>query len=582
MKTLSIYFDARHIPENPGLYCLYPDSAMKDMRGNVAITDDRGLAWIDKVKASLHSELSGRLTTAPALYHSINNLFYWFYWPLFRNIMALRKIVADERIEQVIVHGESLPHYSALQCNGGEGAPKILYFPEYLCADLLRQGLSDVVEVKSERPRKLGGAYSLLAWARPYVLFGIKFFFCVLMWARFRALERQAPKGQAYDVVVLARSSAVSNMKSLFKKLASEGKKVALFYDPTLYQIKNPLRAASFAPKEIATCFAPQYSSLLEVLASSKAAFSRLGKQLVTLTNGTVSLTHDLGPILKELELADCDIALHSQRLATFLKTNKAATVMTAELCTPYIFRESEVARELAVPFYTYQSMSFSPDEVVDCVVGNGFITQSEKFRAALEKVIPSAKPRLHYLGDVNFSYRTKPPSTAGPLRILYFSQPYETETQDVILRTLEKAVTKPAFDAELFVKVHPRDDVKAFKGRPHVQVVEGTESIADLISSADLVVSRTSSTLNDALVCGTPYLSCVFSDSDRKWRLPFLDPALGVLVFSPEELANRLVAAREYIREFSERRDRFAATYSKPFDVRAFLRLGNQTFQPL
>lgn len=103
--------------------------------------------------------------------------------------------------------------------------------------------------------------------------------------------------------------------------------------------------------------------------------------------------------------------------------------------------------------------------------------------------------------------------------RITFFTQPYDIETNILIINVMLDwcFINKVDF----ILKLHPRDSEKNYgdilEHNKNKIILDNNRYSYDAIRKTDLVVSRTSGVLDEALAEGVPFISCLFTHYDRK-----------------------------------------------------------------
>lgn len=100
----------------------------------------------------------------------------------------------------------------------------------------------------------------------------------------------------------------------------------------------------------------------------------------------------------------------------------------------------------------------------------------------------------------------------------VFMTQPYESAQTLALLRLLCKAARK--FGFRVRIRLHPRDRIDNYARLlitdKDVLEVCRENSLSKAISSADLCITRVSSTAKEALALGTPIMICLCSEVDR------------------------------------------------------------------
>ncbi len=101
---------------------------------------------------------------------------------------------------------------------------------------------------------------------------------------------------------------------------------------------------------------------------------------------------------------------------------------------------------------------------------------------------------------------------------VVFMSQPYELPQTLSLLRSLCEIARNLGF--QIRIRLHPRDHRNNYQSildsEDDVLYICQAQSLAESISSADLCVTRTSSSAKEASAAGKPFMICLWSEFDR------------------------------------------------------------------
>ena len=159
----------------------------------------------------------------------------------------------------------------------------------------------------------------------------------------------------------------------------------------------------------------------------------------------------------------------------------------------------------------------------------------------------------IQYRGSPKYSaiYNLRETLPDSVATVLFATQPYEPDISRQILGALVGLGEELGF--RTIVRKHPRDVTDYGQGDGENLSFDREENPYRQFARADLVVSRTSTCLEECVYIGVPFLSCQFSPQDRSSSAAYLDPGTGLVVEDAEQLG----AA---VRGFSTVRARFLA----------------------
>lgn len=148
------------------------------------------------------------------------------------------------------------------------------------------------------------------------------------------------------------------------------------------------------------------------------------------------------------------------------------------------------------------------------------YFAESEATAAELRSVQKQAGVRVAYGGSlVDRSARTP----ADRFRLVFMTQPSDRDASAQLLDLL--IATAARRDWDLSVRMHPRDLLSEYAPgvRRKLEDLFAEGDLDDVLSTASLVVARTSSVLMEAIARGVPVLACPISIVDRGLNAPFV-----------------------------------------------------------
>jgi hypothetical protein len=112
---------------------------------------------------------------------------------------------------------------------------------------------------------------------------------------------------------------------------------------------------------------------------------------------------------------------------------------------------------------------------------------------------------------------------------VVFMSQPRDFETNADIVFAMDDVCSEAG--SPVAFRLHPRDNMRNYSAlaRDRLRSMKAEESLEELLDSAALVVSKSSSVLMEAIERGVPIIACPFTEADRSSNAPFLQPIEGV-----------------------------------------------------
>jgi hypothetical protein len=571
-KVLNIYFRKKDIRLS-GDYFYFPTSAMDSPLSNLAIPaqTDRS-ERMNALRKSVRDVFKEVGEYSEILGAEANRCFYWVFWPLFRDGQVLIDFIRVYKFSEIIMHGKSVSAYSAMANRGDESRP-FLYFPDFLYPEWIVSILSNECKIKLRPPKARTVKFYLSSKLRNLIVCLGKIL--IMLAQRFVFLTSPHSKltnPKNLDYIFLARGTvAIEFFEKLGKKLLKNNKTGAIYLNLSPRQLKlDGSIQRSLLSSTVGTFNLGSFSGFLLILSGLKRLFNKYPSIHRVISDGVNSINFNFSAIIAEFECAYPDTYIHRILIKRLLVNSPEAVVLSTELVSEYVHFESTAAKYSGHPYLTFQAFAVEASDAVNLALGDGMIVQSESLRQEISELFPSISKKVWYFGDLD--YREEVLNFEHLRRVVFFSQPYDLDSQQKIVSYLCDSVFKLHSDTEIIIKLHPRDNIENYSKFRQVKFVRNGEvSNDELISECDLVVSRCSSILHVALMLGVPYLACTFTSYERNFSPPYLSDELGVRVFSLEEMNSKINFYLEYSRQYACRRKNFLCKQEKPFDFDLF-----------
>lgn len=576
-KELSVFFTKP--PSTEASYVMWPNSTNEPLRVQI---DHRPVDLAESLTATnQHDESLSRClqqiststeTQLPRLTEHINNLYYWRYRPLFRNLRLLKLLFLRRSVSSLALPSARLPVRRFTTSRGDEGPSIWTRFENevpYYLAFLKPWGHV----APPQRVSIVGFMLSL----RPWLLFTIRLGLSLVGSYYQGVKKRLLPTTPGVHVLAVARSwSQAEYFVVLADHLKLRGITVGVFLDLNLFQALG--RTPSWASNRPTNIFySTSFSTATDYLRSTLSCIAnalKVPKQInMRISDGSVEITEDFAPLIKELELTHVDHDLHLRRLNRAITTLSPHTLFSGESISPYIFSHGTIARAHGLKHIRFQQVGVSASDFVKVGQMDQLILNDESLMQELKGRFAQEDERFFFLGHQNFlKSRTRRVPTDGslnsPFIISFFSQPLDGEASRSIVKAISEHYKAPLAEGKmiLYVKVHPRDST-TYHDIHSVRIVDRQESASSLLRTTNFAVSRSSSVLLDALSMGVPFTAVRLSPIDIDLKAPYFDDRLQASVFSIAEFRKQLDHLDQYLEEFSRRRDSLAPTLFRQFD---------------
>lgn len=205
---------------------------------------------------------------------------------------------------------------------------------------------------------------------------------------------------------------------------------------------------------------------------------------------------------------------------------NKPERLISFEQVSPQAFIESKVANKLNIPSVGIKTTLIQP-------IAIPLIGPFDKFLVNTGVELDDAKANsvarddhIKFEGNVKNTrlferFRSKKVTKLNC--ILYASQPHLIEDNLTIIDSLLDTVS--GSNINIKIRPHPRDKTlyDKYNNEPCI-TISYDEELASLILDSDLLISRTSTVLEESIYLGTPFISCCLSDKDRSYNARYIN----------------------------------------------------------
>jgi hypothetical protein len=256
--------------------------------------------------------------------------------------------------------------------------------------------------------------------------------------------------------------------------------------------------------------------------------------------------------------------------LNSFLKKihEQVSLIFSTEMTSKEAFLEKQVALKYNIKMYHFQTAMFEPKPMPILPIGDKFFTNSKVNQMLLSKIGEKSYGKVVYEGMFRYQIIKQNKKDLPFLKkILYATQPHDNQMTIEILKGLSKYLYEKKLSIEVFVKLHPRDNINNYKDIQNIYGLHFSDNqninLDKLIEESDLVISRFSSMLQEALIIGTPYIACLFTKNDQSIKNDYLNHNLSV------HSINDLIIKIENYKETAKLFNRFREKYFKENDIK-------------
>ena len=180
----------------------------------------------------------------------------------------------------------------------------------------------------------------------------------------------------------------------------------------------------------------------------------------------------------------------------------------------------------------------------------------------------PSLKHKFDYWGFLKTTDINAPINHTKLNNIIYFTQPYEFESEDEIISFIIQM--EKEFDFKLFIKLHPRDKASRFNKFAD-RILTKDISINIIRERFDLAITRTSTIGLDCFINNLPIIFCVMSEAGRNVSATFLDKQYLGYITSFEKLKTIFATYHTFLDYFNNYNNNFKKENNLIFDKENF-----------
>jgi len=379
-----------------------------------------------------------------------------------------------------------------------------------------------------------------------------------------------------YDIILLIRNEIGASFFESFIVWAQKnmGKKILIICDEMLQRTSGLKMVKKLFP-EIPLIYLLYHQNFYSV---SKEWFKNRFKiyknshdKTIKINTKYIDYVIPVKPLEKQLLKSMIDKQLRKNVLNEVFKIlpKKQVSVLSPEMISVDATLESEICQINGFKYWNVQVASIEPLHSIRIAPGEGFLVSSKHQKDSISVELPLEANKIHHIGLFRFPELkiVKPHVTKKLNVVTFFTQATPIPTSDNIklLEILSELAEKVGF--HLWVKPHPRDTetYHRFSRNPHIQILSkiGVLSV-DVIMKSDLVIAQFSSTLQESLYIGVPYIAFSF-DNEINMNWDFLDDKLGVCSSSLNDLTWKVVNYDSYQSSFYENRKRFLEDFVEP-----------------
>lgn len=475
---------------------------------------------------------------------SIDSNFHNFYFHVFRHTykwwFEIRKILEQNpKFKNIIITDAIMTSYMPMYEAEGEINKPLFYrrydsIPYALYCSLTKLGFS----VKVLKWHCKFGLFFRI-FVRRYLVIFFKLVMYIFLF--FKHINIGVKKRREISNLVLSRSIAHTHF---FHPMFS------LFKEPTLFLYSNgffreDLNSIFFKRQKKIGLSIYNFSNFIDLFSGfAHVIYSVLKIRFCTPKYWTINdLQIPIRSVFTESLIAYYDGFIYGKAVKRACLFYSAKRVFTAETFTQYpcVIKNALPGNVSSLQFAN-GALDILPN--TKFVYADRFVISSN---AILEKYLayhPLDAQKMVYWGDSRIIEEDVKDLTVVN-NIVYFSQPYEYESQGLILESLNNFAKLKHLNFK--VKVHPRDfATKKFCKANAIYTIDSHLSIDEYINDFDIAICRSSSIIKDLILRGKPTILVLLTEREKEFKNEFMNSTLfkdfkDVYAFSIKELLQSL-----------------------------------------
>jgi hypothetical protein len=471
--------------------------------------------------------------------------FHNFYFHIFRNIYKwiinleaqLERYPDAQIVLTDIVCGTYMPLYEA----EGEINKPLFYksydfIPQIIHTYLTMQGISCSFIRRQSRLKR-----SIRIFFRRYILLTFKPFYYTIQALRSKISKQEHAKDK--KILLLSRSIAHTHLLFPLMDISNE---FTMLYSEGFFT--RGINSRFFLERKGKGVFLDSYYSITIIWQRFIAIVSLLLRSSRSIKKNAelMGLKLPLRSLLQEMLISYYDAIIYSSAVKKYISNSgNIKAIVTAETFTqyPYVLKSSlSDNKKIKLVQVANGALDILPN--VKFVFADRLAITSHSVFDDYQNLHPKEKNKMVYWGDTK-KVAQSVMNKQNFQKVLFFSQPYEFESQNRILYFLHQYSSLTGI--KVSVKLHPRDtQTRKTVVRLGFEIVETSSLFNEYIREYDLAITRTSSIFKDIILSGVPFISVLFSEVEKSTNIEFIRPEYftrfpGIYAFNENDLKSLL-----------------------------------------
>lgn len=550
--------------------------------GDYVSTVSDNMEFYAQIHAAYRNQIEQIKTKHPIIWEYANTILVNLVYRIGLIIYKLQAQLDQFNYQEVIIYGQEYHKHFPVFGAEGEVVSRFQYFPMLLYTSyLIALCKQHPVPYRLANSQALSFLTPLKLAFRDITIDTGKLLY--LLRQRFQARkgsflfsEKMPLVKEDYDLILLLRNEIGASFFASFVHWAGthKKKKILLICDEMLQRIGCLTMVKKLYPKLPYINLLKHQSMATLIKEWFKNRFrsaTAQAQETLQLATPNVQFSIPIKPIEIHLMRSMIDKQLRKTVLDKVLKAlpKKQASVLSGEMVSVDATLEANLCQKHGFKYWNAEVASCDPLEAIREAPGEGFLASSHHEANIIAHHHPDEAHKIYHIGLFRFpEFSLEVSNTSTNLKtVTFFTQPPPLPSHENIglLEVLNELAYQLGF--KVVVKPHPRDTTsyERFATSPNVVLQPRIGVLStDLIKASDLVVARISSTLQESLFIGVPYIAF---NTDLKGILKwdFLHPSLGVAVSSLHQLNDTIKNYNLYKNSFFEKRENFLKEATEP-----------------
>lgn len=458
-----------------------------------------------------------------------NNFFTNVYLPLIEIIISIKNIIKKENIKNIFLYGgndkiEFIPYYFA----EGESQKKFLYFTPLYANYFIYKIFNQYYQIKIlKKTSKIKIYY--FKFVRRYLFLIFKFLYMFKFHynlnRRNKELNYFFSKDKKNIIFPVRNIAQITSIEMLYKYLSTNAKFNPIFFAYERLMLTNNQVTRYLQRKNYNTL---QIYKKNDIYYSIIKSFFKTLKKLICKKN-FIWNNMNIRELTTELTLTDFEKNIYQYLLENKIKKYKKQInfIFSTEIQSPEAFIENGIAKKYGIRSCNVQAQSIRKIPLPTFYMNGDFLFENYQDYEFFTQFNYPNKNNMKFIGSFKYFFLlenniSNNNTNNNRKKIIFFTQPHEHENQ---IKILKKIINVLKGFQTLHIKKHPRDTKDYTYLIDNKKVfIEKQIDINIILNEYDIVISRTSTLLLDAILYRKIVLSILISNFDKNGKQVYIN----------------------------------------------------------